>query len=145
MRPALSLTALNDHWPPLRLVRPRRPRGRPEIEWEVVVPAQFFGSDRETKRHQQPEVRLMHAVLVDTLAAVFERAAAASPRLRAETLAWFAADDWKWPFSFVNVCQATGVDAARLRQLLSRWLRERREHRIDGTEHALNAIPGGCE
>src|SRR5438094_457867 len=97
---------------PLRLVHPTRGRGRPGLEWEVLLPVQFFAADRDAKRHRQPEVRLGFAVLADALACVCQSATTpASRRLLQETLAWFAADDGSWPFSFVNICQATGIDA----------------------------------
>jgi hypothetical protein len=35
---------------------------------------------------------------------------------------WVLDDDASWPFSFVNACAATGIDAERLRAELGHWL-----------------------
>jgi hypothetical protein len=36
--------------------------------------------------------------------------------------AWMLADDGDWPLSFVGACALLGLDAARLRRDLARWL-----------------------
>ena len=99
----------------LRLVR--RP-GRPELDWECLEPAQFF-DDWKLRHVWPPERRLMWAVLADAVAVVLSRAEAAPPGVRQEAFAWFAAEDQSWPFSFVNVCEAIGVDAVGVRSFLA--------------------------
>jgi hypothetical protein len=67
------------------------------------------------------ESRLMFAVLEDAI-----RLARCPPRARPgsrhreirEALEWIFSDDRLWPFSFLNVCDALSVDAARLRSIL---------------------------
>ena len=61
----------------------------------------------------QPERRLMLAVLEDALCDCLENAGA----LRGIRLArfrqasdWFRSDDTSWPYSFVNICEACGLD-----------------------------------
>jgi hypothetical protein len=43
------------------------------------------------------------------------------PALRAAR-EWLRADDFDWPFSFVNVCNALGCDPQVLRRSLAKWL-----------------------
>lgn len=128
MKLALSETPTPPNPPRPRRMRPPGRRLPPGAEWEEMVPAQFFSSDCETKRHQQPERRLMYAVLADALTTIVacEANPTRRPRLSRQTEAWFGADDWEWPFSFVNICQATGIDAASVRAWLSR--RQARVH-----------------
>jgi len=44
---------------------------------------------------------------------------AASERRTLES--WFCSDDLGWPYSFVNICQALGLDVDALRGELRRW------------------------
>jgi hypothetical protein len=75
----------------------------------------------------QPERRLMLAVLEDALCDCLENAGA----LRGIRLArfrqasdWFRIDDTSWPYSFVNICEACGLDAALIRRRLVRRIRD---------------------
>ena len=92
---------------------------RADLEREGLV-----GSPRDWpggSAQPTPVRRLMAAVLED---AVHEltHPGGGSARTRArrceEILAWFAADDDTWPFSFVNVCDALGIAPTRLRAQL---------------------------
>ncbi|HLK10676.1 MAG TPA: hypothetical protein VKW76_04810 [Candidatus Binatia bacterium] len=65
-----------------------------------------------------PEKRLMLAVLTDAVATL-RRTRTERRRAIAEAHAWFVATDPGWPFSFVNVCDALGLDAARVRRLVA--------------------------
>jgi hypothetical protein len=72
----------------------------------------------------QPEKRLMVAVLQDAVECFqnykFEpRSKPTNEFLDSE--GWIFEDDPKWPFSFSNICEAVGMDAAGLRQGLLRW------------------------
>ena len=70
----------------------------------------------------QPEKRLMFAVLADAIRTATQQEVAVRQRrcqLIREAKAWFAADDQEWPFSFVSICDALGIDAARLRRRLA--------------------------
>jgi hypothetical protein len=72
----------------------------------------------------QPEKRLMFAVLQDAVDCFqnhkFEhRSKAASQFL--DTEGWIFRDDHEWPYSFVNICEAVGMDPDCLRKGLLRW------------------------
>src|SRR5262245_9955682 len=66
---------------------------------------------------EQPEDRLMLAVLLDAVALLREHATGVcphGPRLVSSTVRWFADADEGWPLSFVNVCRTLGLDHATL-------------------------------
>ena len=72
-----------------------------------------------------PAVReraLMQAVLEDAVHCLAGELgpSSARPTLAAEARAWFTASDPHWPFSFVNLCDALGLDADRVRRHLLR-------------------------
>ncbi|TMB40250.1 MAG: hypothetical protein E6J55_21785 [Deltaproteobacteria bacterium] len=69
----------------------------------------------------------MLAVLDDALLTLAQHVAASDRRTRrlaAEVDAWIAAEDFDWPFSFVNVCHALHLDASCVRSRVERWRRE---------------------
>jgi len=75
----------------------------------------------------QPERRLMLAVLED---AIFDCLANAGA-LRGIRLArfkdasdWFRSDETDWLYSFANICDACGLDAAVIRRQLGRRIRD---------------------
>jgi hypothetical protein len=51
-------------------------------------------------------------------------------RLFREVDEWISADDWSWPFSFVNLCEVLDLDAGYIRTGLKLW-RERAESRAE--------------
>ena len=51
----------------------------------------------------------------------------AGKRLFREAHAWIMLDDAAWPFSFVNLCHALGLDPGALRTGLRRWGDRQRE------------------
>jgi hypothetical protein len=76
----------------------------------------------------QPEKRLMLAVLEDAVHTFQKDSSASTAReyqVFAEAEEWFASDEIGWPFSFVNVCNALGLDVDYIRAGLRRW-RDRR-------------------
>src|SRR5436853_539398 len=82
----------------------------PGVVPETILPEQFFRPSAALP----PEKRLMLAVLEGALLDLQRSAGARTPRarrLRDEVDAWFAADGEDWPFSFVNLCYALGLDA----------------------------------
>ena len=95
-----------------------------EIEPEVILPAQLARLPLDT-----PERRLMLAVLEDALLVLqkYERTGQRSSLL-SDVEDWFSSDDTGWPFAFVNVCDALGVDVDWLRDRLAC----RRAERFDG-------------
>ena len=103
---------------------PRRRRGRPPIHLSLslnlVMPSQFFpeGGDGPGER------RLMRAVLKDALAVLFKYDATQDrrgQRLLAEAQLWLESDDTDWPFSFVNVCDALGLEPSCVRERVARY------------------------
>jgi hypothetical protein len=87
-------------------------------EFETVLPAQFYSPQRRCSL--QPEKRLMLAVLEDAVLAYLR-----GLQLVPETRAWFDADDFTWPYSFANLCDALALDRHAVRAALRRQ-RERR-------------------
>ena len=84
-----------------------------------VLPSQFSAAAVDT-----PARALMRAVLAQAwedlrdarlLSYQGPRGAA---KLQRDTAAWFASEDAIWPYSFVNICQTLGLDAAALRRAL---------------------------
>jgi hypothetical protein len=89
---------------------------------EAILPEQFFRPSAALP----PEKRLMLAVLEGALLDLQRSAVARTPRARRladEVDAWFAADDEGWPCSFLNVCQALGLDVSAVRTRVARWQR----------------------
>jgi hypothetical protein len=87
-----------------------------EIEPEVILPVQLARRPLDL-----PERRLMLAVLEDALD-IFRKHALTGREsvLSTEVDEWFASDDTSWPFAFVNVCDALGIDVGWLRARLAR-------------------------
>jgi hypothetical protein len=107
-----------------------------ELEPAAVLPVQL-GSAFVRGATQQPEKRLMLAVLEDAVT-VFLREAVREPgqtsRDYDETRAWIWSDEVVWPFSFVNICRTLGLEPSAIRRGLATW-RQRQlalapEHRV---------------
>ncbi len=88
-------------------------------EFETVLPAQFFTPQRRCSL--QPEKRLMLAVLDDAVLSYLR-----GSHLIPETEAWFQAEDYGWPYSFANLCEALGLDRNAVRIALRRQRDRRR-------------------
>ena len=89
-------------------------------EFETVLPAQFYSPQRRCSL--QPEKRLMLAVLDDAVLAYLR-----GPQRVPETEAWFQADDFSWPYSFANLCDALALDRQAVRVALRRQRERRRQ------------------
>jgi hypothetical protein len=88
---------------------------------DIIVPEQFFPA---VSALADPERRLRLAILQDALRYYQQYAAATDRRARAlyeDAAEWFASPDRSEPFSFVNVCDALGLDASYIRRGLQRW------------------------
>src|SRR5437867_11676657 len=117
----------------------------PGVGPETILPEQFF----QASAALPPEKQLMLAVLAGTLLDLQRSAGARTPRARRladEVDAWFAADDEGWPCSFLNVCQALGLDVSAVRTRAARWRTEAqasvvtlRVERADAYHPALDA------
>jgi len=114
---------------------PPRRRGRPPIHLSLslnlVMPSQFFP---EAGDGPAPgEKRLMRAVLKDALELLFKWDGTEDRRgrrLLAESQRWLGSDDTRWPFSFLNVCDALGLDPSCVQKRLARCLAARRAQRM---------------
>jgi len=117
----------------------------PGVVPETILPEQFFRPSAALP----PGKRLMLAVLEGALLDLQRSAGARTPRARRladEVDAWFAADDEGWPCSFLNVCQALGLDVSAVRARAARWRTEAqanvvtlRVERTDAYHPALDA------
>ena len=78
----------------------------------------------------QPEKTLMFAVLLDAVECFQKYAGREANRLFKDTDEWIFEDDHEWPFSFINICEAVGMDPEYLRKGLSQLNRERSKGRM---------------
>ena len=115
----------------------------PGVVPEAILPEQFFRPSAALP----PEKRLMLAVLEGALLDLRRSADARTPRARRladDVDAWFAADDEGWPCSFLNVCQALGLDVHAVRTRVARWRTEGRANlvtlRIERTDAPHPAV-----
>jgi hypothetical protein len=109
-----------------------------------LLPSQYAEMTR-ARAGTEPERRLLLAILTDAI--VTFQARAASPR-RAERRAfdeaarWLFSDDRSWPCSFVNVCEALGIEPGPLRRALIEW---RRRHDDSAVRAARRRLLAGKE
>jgi hypothetical protein len=90
---------------------------------DILVENQFQSTYRR-RFHLDPERVLMLAVLQDAVVCFQDNVSATCKRKRSMHLdaeEWFVNDDRSYLFSFENVCEALGYDAAYMRQGLLRW------------------------
>ena len=90
---------------------------------DTLVSEQYFDNLRR-KTRLEPEASLMLAVLEDGIDCYQENFIprnAAQRRLFDETKEWITSRDDDWIFSFENLCEVLGLNAAYLRQGLLRW------------------------
>lgn len=93
------------------------------FEPDLLLPTQFFAA---LKRKTQAcgERRLMIAILEDAVECFQKHLWATDNRsrqLRAEAEKWVLSDDDRWPFSFVNICEALDIHPLFLRRGLLAW------------------------
>lgn len=105
---------------------PGRPRGhaRPVLDWALrtrFMPERPNGPTADTLA--QPERRLMIAVLDDAIGSFLKVLQGDERRARhlGELERWFADEDRAWPFSFVRICEALGLEPDTVRTALARW------------------------
>ena len=95
----------------------------PELAPDTVLPEQFYGPPRGAV-HIRSQVALMRAVLSDALHCYqkqFIPSTRRQQRLARKAEEWLFNDDDRWPFSFVNVCRALGLEPESLRWGLKEW------------------------
>ena len=93
-------------------------------DFEPVLPAQW-GAERGHNAALQPEKRLMLAVLSDAIELVLRDGGAVNARkaiLIRRAAEWISSNDRGWAFSFVNICEALGVEPERLRKGIARFV-----------------------
>jgi hypothetical protein len=96
----------------------------------VLLPVQYL--PRTEGRLDGPQRRLMVAVLQTAIDDCQGTAAARASGLPAKTnsraaseaIAFLESHDRTWPYSFVNICEAIGLDADALRRTISQRLAE---------------------
>jgi len=86
----------------------------------AVLPEQFYGSVGHPDS-SQGELALMHAVLEDAVLCFQKSQGTGAAHLAKDAEQWFFANDQRWPFSFVNICAALGLNAEYIRIGLQRW------------------------
>jgi hypothetical protein len=90
---------------------------------DLLLPLQFFAGLKR-KAQADGERRLMLAILEDAVDCFQKYAMVKDGRGRqlfAEAEQWFLSDDRRWPFSFVNVCEALEIQPQFLRRGLLSW------------------------
>lgn len=90
---------------------------------EAILPEQFFCPAWPADLCRG-ERALMRAVLADAILCFQKYDKATRPsqrRLAQEAEAWFRAEDRRWPFSFVHICQILELDPDYIRMGLRRW------------------------
>jgi hypothetical protein len=106
------------------------------LEADILSSSQYFDRWRGAG-YREPERRLMLAVLQEAVDCyqenVFARARKQEKAFE-EAERWFFDDNHEWPFSFVNICEFCGFDAAYFRLgLMRRKARALSERSVHGT------------
>jgi hypothetical protein len=129
-----------------------------ELEPETILPSQYHavsGIDASL----QPEKRLMLAVLEDAVGTFQKHVNArerTGERLFNEVADWFASDDQDWPYSFVNIGHALGLDVEYFRRGLASWRDRQRGggssnvvrfpfRRVNGSRHMITGRATGLK
>jgi len=87
------------------------------FEPNALMPVQYFTAAERHRARSGPH-RLMLAMLEDA-ARIYARVgvpAAGGRRLLRETDRWVRSNDRRWPFSFLRVCEALGLNALVVRR-----------------------------
>ena len=98
---------------------------------DILIPEQHFDQFHESSQIQ-PEKRLMLAVLLDAVECFQDYAPSVRrkpDRLFKDSEEWIFEDDHKWPFSFINICEALGIDPQYVRKGLLDWKETRLSRR----------------
>ena len=94
-----------------------------DLTEERLLPEQVFLPMRFQDKHRG-EVALLYAILDDAIRCLQKgRWEKGWDHVRAaqEAEAWLFADDYEWPFSFVNICEHLRLDPTYLRRGLKCW------------------------
>jgi hypothetical protein len=89
-----------------------------------TLAAQQYHDTYRRKIPQQPEIRLMLAVLEDAINCYQDNIFAINKKriqLYKEAEDWFMSEDASWIFSFVSICSLLNLEPGYFRQGLYRW------------------------
>jgi hypothetical protein len=89
-----------------------------------TLAAQQYHDTYRRKLPQQPEIRLMLAVLEDAINCYQDNIFAVNKKriqLFKEAEDWFMNDDASWIFSFVSICSILNLEPDYFRQGITRW------------------------
>ena len=88
----------------------------------ILLPAQYASRVRSAEPHKRLMAAVMRAVVDDCRGGSAYRRSTGNGVIGAgsvrKAVAYVASTDRTWPFSFENLCDALGLDAAALRQEL---------------------------
>ena len=88
----------------------------------IMLPGQYANPVRLAEPHKRLMAAVLHAVIDDCRGGSAYRQSTGKGTIGAGTVrnavAYVASTDRSWPFSFENLCEALGLDAAALRQEL---------------------------
>jgi hypothetical protein len=93
------------------------------IEPDVITPEQHRDQVR-AEPTDQPEIRLMLAVMEDAVASFqryLQEPSRSNERIYRETRDWLESEDLEWPYSFANICEALGMRPELVRQKMLSW------------------------
>ena len=102
------------------------------FQLDPVLPAQYLAVFRRNTQ-LEPEQKLMLAVLEDAVTCIQKYGLSSQTkekRLFSNTRDWILTQDNEWPFSFVNVCEALGLDSGYVRRGIAN-MKEWKSHRPD--------------
>jgi hypothetical protein len=98
---------------------------------DTLAATQYHDTYRR-KIPQQPEIRLMLAVLEDAINCYQDNIFASNKKriqLFKEAEDWFMSDDTSWIFSFVSICSLLNLEPDYFRQGLNLWASNQRSAR----------------
>ena len=93
------------------------------VQPEIVLPEQFFASIGG-RVPLKAEYQLAAAVLQEAVECYQKHLLSTDSKGRVlftDAQAWIDADDWDWPFSFLNICAIVRIDPDYLRGGLRAW------------------------
>ena len=99
-----------------------------ELRADAVMPAQFYPA-RRGSASVEPIMRLMGGVLADGVRSYqrnFEAQTGSRRQEFSEARRWIFDTKEDGPFSFEDVCEALDIDPRRLRELITRWEKNKR-------------------
>ena len=94
-----------------------------------TLAAQQYHDTYRRRIPQQPEIRLMLALLEDAINCYQDNIFALNKKriqLFTEAEDWFMSDDTSWIFSFVSICSLLQLEPNYFRQGLNRWAAQQR-------------------